>query len=216
LCPCCLRDLHWLEYCATKKAANAAQEAAQAASDNANMAAYALTESEIASEATLQQMAAQSMAQEHAAEAAKSSAQTAQQSLHIGERPYVTPFDPVFLQDPEHSLTAVQVRLAFLNSGRTPAIRTQAKLRIFIDDNELPQIVKFPAAITIASERSCSVDFEITKRDLTGVTEGTRLFYVKGTVSYTDVFKADNSTTFCSVYDAHSKTFKLCGDMVMK
>src|ERR1039458_1473180 len=139
------------------------------------------------------------------AEAAKSSAQTAQQSLHIGERPYVTPFDPVFLQDPEHSLTAVQVRLAFLNSGRTPAIRTQAKLRIFIDDNELPQIVKFPAAITIASERSCSVDFEITKRDLTGVTEGTRLFYVKGTVSYTDVFKADNSTTFCSVYDAHSR-----------
>jgi hypothetical protein len=186
-------------YWATQKAANAAQEAAQAASDNANMAAYALTESEIASEATLQQMAAQSEAQEVTARAARDANKTTREALVSVQRAFIAQtgvmsYLPVIR---DKKVTDLTLQLPWFNAGTTPIKKGRSQINWHgFPGWGLPNNFDFPDEGRVQPRQfvippkglgTATMDLPITW--LGYFKSGSLRFFVWGWITYHDIFE---------------------------
>lgn len=196
---------------------DAANTQASASQRNAEAAEGFATTSKAAVEefkkAAAQSVAASAKEAANAERAIVEATNNSKVALRVSQRPYLTVenvrFDPPI--DPTNNPSFIKFDLH--NSGRTPAINVIKAVTVYIDGIEIKSVSEnVTDEVTVATDRSVTPSEKLSMDPFLRlrVTNATATLVLKGTLSYSDVFKDEHTGRFCAQWDKDSAAWKYC------
>lgn len=136
-----------------------------------------------------------------ASETAKGALALSDKALRVSERPYVTiqniRFDPPLDVGAEIN----RVKFGVRNDGRTPALEIVEHIT-FLNNGTPAELPVFNEGEMLIPSNGGTLPVTVSIPKLATSSNGESIGVLKGTITYTDIFKDSHSTTFCFNFDA--------------